>query len=355
MDAPPLTPAPASRGATIRSSVLACLGTACIAVAAARAEPVSRYEFVAPHMGTQFRLVFFAPDAATAESAARAAFARVAEINRIASDYDPESEVEQLARQPAGVPVTLSADLFHLLQRSQELAAQSAGGFDVTLGPVVRLWRETRRTKQLPSGDERATTLAACGHDKLRLAAATRTATLTLPGMRLDLGGIAKGCAADEALAVLAQRGIRHAMVAAGGDLALGDPPPDAEGWRIALAPFGDGAHNELPLIAANVGISTSGDTEQFVEIAGVRYSHIVNPTTGLGLTTRAAVTVIAPNATLSDGWATACSVLAATTPEKIRGCAGDSIRVIVFRPDDQGNVRHETHGTGPRGVRTTL
>lgn len=355
MDAPRVTPAPPSRRATVCSSLFVGCSAIALAFTAARAEPVSRYEFVAPHMGTQFRLVFFAPDAATAESVARAAFARVAEINRIASDYDPESEVERLARQPVGVPFPASIELFDLLQRSQELAAGSGGAFDVTLGPVIRLWRDARRSRRLPDAMDRAAARRAIGYQKLRLDAVPRTVTLTAPGIRLDLGGIAKGFAADEALAVLARRGIRQAMVAAGGDLAIGDAPPGAEGWKIALAPFGDGARDGLPLTAANVGISTSGDTEQFVAIAGVRYSHIVNPATGLGLTARAAVTVIAENATLSDGWATACSVLAATAPEKIGGCAGGSVRVIVFRPDEQGNIRRETYGSEPRGVRTTL
>jgi len=316
---------------------------------------LTRYEFVAPHMGTLFRIVLFAPDESVAQTAAAAAFARVAELNRIMSDYDPNSEVMRLGQPPAGTAIAASAELFDLLQRSQQLAAASDGAFDVTLGPVVRLWREARRTRRLPTDADRAAAMRASGYANLRLNPADRTITLLAPGMQLDLGGIAKGYAADEALAVLARLGLAHAMVAASGDLALGDAPPGTPGWKIELAPFGQPARDPLIVVAANVGVSTSGDTEQFAEIGGVRYSHIVDPASALGLTTRVAVTVIARHATLSDSLATACSVLASGPVEKIAGCLGDSARALVLRQDECGMVQRATYGSSPPGLRTTL
>ena len=323
--------------------------------ALAEAAPPHRLEFVAPHMGTLFQIVLYAADEAEARPAAAVAFARVAELNRILSDYDPNSEVSQLARAPAGTAVPVSAELFDILQRSQRLAAASGGAFDVTVGPVVRLWREARRTRQLPSAAERDAARRAVGYQKLRLDPADRSVTLLASGMQLDFGGIAKGVAADEALAVLTRRGFAAAMVAASGDLALGDAPPGLPGWKIELAPFGQRSAEPVVLVAANVGISTSGDSEQFVEIAGVRYSHIVDPATTLGLTTPVAVTIIARTATQADSLATAGSVLATHDREKLAECLGDSARALVFRRDESGRIQRETHGTSPPGLRTRL
>ena len=131
--------------------------------------------------------------------------------------------------------------------------------------------------------------------------------------MQLDLGGIAKGYAADKALTVLRRHGITRAMAAASGDIAIGDPPPDRKGWAIGIASI-DSSENSLTktVLLKNAAVSTSGDTEQFVEIGGVRYSHIVNPATGWGLTQRIGVTIIARNATTTDGLTKAVSVMGA-------------------------------------------
>ena len=190
-------------------------------------------------MGTLFRIVVYAPEVTAAKSAAKAGFARIAALNRIMSDYDPDSELMRLCRQPAGTPVPVSKELCDILQRSQELAEKSGGAFDVTLGPVIRLWREARRQKKLPSEESRNAALLASGYRKLRLDLEGQTVTLLAAGMQLDLGGIAKGYAADAALTVLARHGFRRAMVEASGDIALGEPPPESDGWKVQLAPFG--------------------------------------------------------------------------------------------------------------------
>jgi thiamine biosynthesis lipoprotein len=319
------------------------------------AGPGGRFEFVSRQMGTLFRIVLYAPDADAAAAAARAAFARVTELNRVMSDYDSQSELRRLERPPAGTAVAVSAELFDLLERSQQLAAQSHGAFDVTLGPLVRLWREARKNRRLPTDAARAAASRASGFAKLRLQPESRTVTRLAPGMQFDLGGIAKGYAADEALAVLARRGLVHAMVAASGDLALGAAPPGTAGWKIELAPFGEPASEPTIVVAEHVGISTSGDAEQFVEIDGVRYSHIVDPATGLGLTARVAVTVIARNATRSDSLATACSVLAGSGQSNLAACVGDSARALVLWRDECGRIRREVCGTSPPGLKSNL
>jgi len=307
-----------------------------------------RCEFVEPHMGTLFRIVLFTPHPATSQEAARTAFDRISALNRILSDYDSESELMRLCRHPFGKPVPVSTDLFTVLQRSQELAELTHGAFDVTLGPLVRLWRETRRTGALPDSAARAQATRSVGFAHLHLDSSTRTVTLTKSGMQLDFGGLAKGYAADEALALLTQLGFTRAMVAAGGDLALGDPPPGKTGWKIELAPFGSATDTPLTLLLAHCGVSTSGDTEQFVEIDGERYSHIVNPTTGLGLTKPIAVTVIARNATLSDGLATACSVLDIDGVRSLVGRTPELRRVMVHQANADGSVSRTIYDQPP-------
>jgi len=172
-----------------------------------------------------------------------------------------------------------------VLETALRRARETEGSFDPTLGPVTALWREARKQHRLPDDDALREALARTGYRHLHLDSAARTATFDIPGMRLDLGGIAKGYAADEALAAL---GLPSALVALSGDLAIGAPPPGKKGWRIAIGSTGE------VRILANTAVSTSGDTEQHLDAAGQRYSHIVDPHTGVGLTARRMVTVIA-------------------------------------------------------------
>lgn len=274
--------------------------------------PLSRFEFTRPQMGLPFRIVLYAPDAAAANAAAEVAFARISQLNDCLSDYDADSELSRLSRT-AGEdrPVPVSADLWTVLERSQALARRTDGAFDVTVGPVVSLWRKARREKRLPQADRLAEARAAVGWRKLELDPRARTATLLVPDMRLDLGAIAKGYAVDEALKVLRARGVKRALVAGGGDMAVGNAPPGKPDWRIEVAPLDvPDAPPARFVRLRNCALATSGDVFQHVEIEGVRYSHIVDPRTGMGLTDHSLVTVIAPDCTTADNLATAVSVL---------------------------------------------
>jgi thiamine biosynthesis lipoprotein len=275
------------------------------------AKPLGRFEFSHPAMGTLITITLYAPDLAAAKASAEAAFQRIDALEDIMSDYQADSELMRLCDQPFGTPVPVSAELFDVLQRAVKVSKLSDGAFDVTVGPYVRLWRFARKRKILPTPAEIAAAREAVGWEKLRFDARARTVTLLVPNMRLDLGGIGKGYAADAALRILKGRGIDRALVAASGDIAVGNPPPGQRGWKIGIAAFG-GATNTPPptLLLRNAGISTSGDTEQFIEINGVRYSHIVNPVTGLGLTNRIQATIIGPDATTTDSLDTTVSLL---------------------------------------------
>src|SRR5262245_37767566 len=163
-----------------------------------------RYEYQQPQMGLPSRIVLYAPDSTNANAAAAAAFKRIAQLNDILSDYDTDSELSRLSRTSGeGKAVPVSEDLWRVLERSQALAERSDGAFDVTVGPFVNLWRKARREKKMPNPDWLANARRAVGYRHMRLDPKGRTAELLAPDMRLDLGGIAKGYAIDEALKVL--------------------------------------------------------------------------------------------------------------------------------------------------------
>lgn len=298
----------------------------------------SRFEFEEPHMGTRFRILLYAPDKALAEKAAKAAFARVAELNRIMSDYVATSELMQLCKkfaEKSGDPMRVSDDLFFVLRKAQEVSQLSDGAFDVSVRPLVVLWRQARRTQRVPDATELADALKLVGHDKIVLDPRGSSVKLKVPGMQLDLGGIAKGYAADEMLQVLRSFNISSALVAAGGDIAVSDPPPGAEGWKIDIAPL-PGSKDKRLLLLKNAAVSTSGDAEQFVVIDGIRYSHIVDPKTGLGLSGQRSVTVIAPRGIMSDSLTKMASILPAEKAIEIIDKM-DGVATLIVRKIEKG------------------
>jgi thiamine biosynthesis lipoprotein len=280
---------------------------------AKRSTDLQRYEYEQPEMGVPFRIVLYAKSESLAETAAGAAFNRVAQLNAIMSDYETDSELSKLSRSSEeGSPeVPVSEDLWNVLSFAQELSEKSAGAFDITIGPCSALWRQARREQRFPDATRLESARQKVGYQNLVLNKSRRTARLLKYGMRLDLGGIAKGYAADEALKVLRRYKVNRALVAASGDLALGDAPPDVKGWKIEI--IGYDQPNSAPsrvILLANCGVSTSGDFYQRLEINGVRYSHIVNPVACIGLTNQALATVIADDCITSDSVATPLTML---------------------------------------------
>jgi FAD:protein FMN transferase len=301
-------------------------------------QPLGRFEFTEPQMGVPFRIVLYAPDLNSARKAARAAFDRVAELNESMSDYDTDSELNQLSRtsgQAQAVPV--SDDLWNVLTRAQALSERTEGAFDVTVGPAVVLWRRARRTLEMPDEKRLAEAVKAVGYRNLKLDPEAKSAKLLVARMKLDLGGIAKGYAIDEALKTLAALGITRALVSGGGDMAFGDPPPGREGWRIEIAPLDvPEAPPKKYVLLRRAALATSGDVFQRLEIEGKRYSHIVDPRTGIGLTDHSLITVIAPDCTTADSLATAASVLGPARGMELIECTPGAEAHIVRRPDEQ-------------------
>lgn len=296
-----------------------------------------RFEFRQPHMGVPFRIVLYATNEAHAKIAADAAFARIADLNAKLSDYDLDSELSKLSRASSqGRFVPVSSDLWRVLEASQNWAERTGGAFDITVGPVVNLWRHARRMQQLPRADRLSEMRARVGYTNVVLDPKNRSALLRMPEMRLDLGGIAKGFGADEAIKTLRRHGVPRALVAAAGDITVGDSPPGARGWKVELD-SGDSNPRRKEgaiLLLSRAGVSTSGDVFQFLEIDGIRYSHIVDPRTGLGLTNNATVAVIAPDAMTADALATAVSVLG----------PAEGLRLIKSTPQTAVRIVHKTN-----------
>jgi thiamine biosynthesis lipoprotein len=273
-------------------------------------------------MGVDARIILYAhtPDHAT--SAAAAAFDRLNQLNTICSDYLKSSELNNLSNAPPNTPHRVSDDLFHVLTIAEEVRAASNNSFDISLAPAITLWREARNTKCLPTREqlERALSLRA----PILLDPHARTVTLPIPNMRLDLGGIAKGYAAHQAVLTLRAHHTPHCLVALAGDISVGEAPPheqphqqpnEPNGWRIAI----DHATSNTPtdsstptreLFLANACVSTSGTNIQYIEINGVRYAHLIDPHTGLGSTTAAAITITGPEGAHTDALATALCIM---------------------------------------------
>ncbi|MDP6338597.1 MAG: FAD:protein FMN transferase [Verrucomicrobiota bacterium] len=269
-----------------------------------------RHEFSRPLMGMAFRIVVYAEAKPLGKRASDAAFDRVAVLNKIMSDYDPSSELSKLSDLAgSGKAARISDELYRVLDAGQALATNSAGAFDVTAGAATQLWRRARRLKRMPPEYVIESTRMASGYRALKLDEDAKTAELTKTGVRLDLGGIAKGYALDEALKVLHKHGLRQALVSAGGDIAAGDAPSGKPGWKIALLGLKENAAAEF-IWVSNGAVATSGDLFQVLELDGKRHSHIVDPRTARAITEQRLVHVLAPTAMQADSLATAISVL---------------------------------------------
>jgi thiamine biosynthesis lipoprotein len=300
-------------------------------------------------MGTAFRYVLCTGDTAGVASAVADAHALVLEIEHVFSDYDPSSEVSRLAALGAGRhPV--SPELAHVLTASLAWTDSSGGAFDVTLGSLTRMWRRAMRRGEIPATEAVDSARRQSGARFLELIGGD-SVDVAIDGLRLDFGGIAKGHAADRARELLAARGFPVTLVDAGGDLSIGDAPTGSGGWSVAVD-HGNGASQAWLL--QNTSVATSGDRYQFVDSGGVRYSHILDPATGLGTTVRRTVTVVAPDGADADALASALSVMdldaglsmagrygravLVATPDTLRR-AGSPMRVSAARPACPGTA----------------
>ena len=262
-------------------------------------------------MGLPVRIVLYAPSEPSAVTAATDAYARIAALDAEMSDYRPDSALNSVShRAPAMTPVP--TDLLHVVTLALTVARQTDGAFDPTIAPIVALWRDARKTGRIPDASVIGRARALVGWQMVEIGLRPDAIRLPKAGMKLDLGGIAKGYILGAALRALERAGVRRALIEAGGDVVVGEAPPGRSGWMIEL-PAGTTVTPEFAARASsltNAALSTSGPSMQFVDIGGVRYSHVIDPRTGTPLTSPAAAHVIDRDPALADALATAATVL---------------------------------------------
>tara|TARA_R110000782_G_scaffold20675_19_gene55952 strand:- start:65905 stop:66900 length:996 start_codon:yes stop_codon:yes gene_type:complete len=299
-----------------------------------RQRTTERYEFARVLMGTKCRIVVFAPSEPVAADACAAAFERIADLEAVMSDYRPDSEAATVLGLEPRVWHPISPDLAALLARCELVHRASGGAFDPAVGPLTKLWRASRRSGRLPDPSVLAEARERSGMEKLETDAASERIRFARSGMGLDFGGIGKGFAADGAMRVLSECGLRAALIDFGGDVVVGDAPPDQPGgWSLRVR---DGLGTPRTLRLSNAAVATSGDLEQSVEIDGKRYSHIIDPRSGLGLTRRTASTVVADSGWKADALASAACVLGPENIELLRRSFPGAVIEVVGGPPDR-------------------
>jgi thiamine biosynthesis lipoprotein len=296
---------------------------------------MSRFSFTESKMGAPFTIIFYSNDSIQAASIAKRCFALVDSFNFIFSDYIDSSELSKLSKS-AGVnslPVSLSPAMYDILIQSKKAFELSEGAFDITMGPLSKLWRKARRQHQFPADSTVKRIRNLIGFDKLVFDTLQKTIRLTQEGMQLDLGGIAQGYVAQKVINFLHSQGINNALVNASGDIVVSGAPINKDGWVVGVnIPEKTAELLNQKLLLKNRAITTSGDAYQYIEKDGIRYSHIINPASGYGVTFQRNVTVIAADGTTADWLATACSILSLKKAKKLASLLGAEVLIAEIK-----------------------
>jgi thiamine biosynthesis lipoprotein len=262
-------------------------------------------------MGSAFNLIIVSADSNKANHLARKSYELVDSLNHIFSNYDSSSELSKINASAGLLPYKMSRAMLDLVQKSQYAYIQSKGAYDISIGPLSSLWRNARKAKLFPEASTVLATKKLVGLNQVKIN--KRLGTIFLPNadMHLDFGGIAKGYIAQWVINFLKANGIQQALVDAGGDIVMSGAPLNQKGWLIGvnLPETTDQLLNKK-LQLSNCSVATSGDVYQFIEYKGVKYSHIINPLTGYGVTNLRNVTIVAKTGATADWLATACSIL---------------------------------------------
>ena len=271
---------------------------------------LKRFHFTEIKMGSPFSLIFYHSDSVEATQIAKECFNRVDSIIAIFSDYDSTSEINRLVKQ-ANRPQIVSDELFAMLVQSKTAWKKSVKTFDITLGALTQLWRKARTENRFPDESEIKKAKQSTGFQNLILDKKSKTISSKAAGMSFDFGGIVKGYAAQRVIDFLKPKNINIALADAGGDIAISDAPPDKKGWSIGInLPESENELWNQKLELQNCAVATSGDVYRYIFHNGKKYSHILDPRTGYGVTSLRNVTVIAKDGATADWLATACSIL---------------------------------------------
>lgn len=301
----------------------------------------NRYEYASLHMGSRCTIVLYAPSERAAANAARSAFDKIHEIELVLSDYNPQSESMQATAQPHGQWVSASPVFLDVMERSQQFYKLSNGAFDPTVGVYTYLWRRAKQSNSIPTHSQLKNAQRSAGFDHIDIDLPNQRIRFNRPQMILDFGAIGKGYAADRALDVLRDHGFHIALIDLGGDLAFGQSPPDhPNGWSVTIQ---TGISTDWQTSIHSSGLATSGDLERHYESNGVRYSHIIDPRTGMGITDARAVSVKAHDATTADALASIVSILGDEMTKQLES-QFPGVQIWVVQADTLNNANNETH-----------
>lgn len=280
---------------------------------------ISRFSFSEQKMGSPLNIIFYTLDSVNANKQAIACFKLVDSLNHIFSNYDAHSELSFINNNAGIRKVVASQLMWELMLESKQAYLKSNGAYNIAMGPLTQLWRTARHSKQFPTNAQITQTLLSCDFNKVIMNHEDQSIYLSKKGMQLDFGGIGKGYIAQKLADYLKSQGITIFLVDAGGDIVIGDIPPHKNSWSVGVNQP-EQADDLLPqkLQLHNLSVATSGDVYQFIEHKGKKYSHIIDPATGYGVTSLRNVTVIASNGANADWLATACSILPIAQAKKL-------------------------------------
>jgi FAD:protein FMN transferase len=280
-------------------------GVLLLSLAPRAEQPLTRFEDHAEAMGTLFAIVMYGPDDETMRRAADAAFEEAHRLDRLLSNYIQESEWSAVNRDAAARPVRVSDELLDLLDACLVYSRRSEGAFDITVGPLMKVWRFYKGEGALPKPEEVTSALTRVGARHVRLDRGARTVRFDKAGVELDPGGIGKGYGVDRMIEVLKRHGIRAALVSGGGSsvYGLGAPPDEPRGWRMEISAPGSLDTMAAEVFLKDMSLSTSGSYEKFFYAGSRRYSHLMDPRTGYPAQDVSAVSVVAPRTIDSEAW----------------------------------------------------
>lgn len=269
----------------------------------AKAETL-RLESSVVAMGSAYSVVVYGEDRTRMEEAVDAAFEEVHRLDQMLSNYKPESELSEINRNAAERPVQVTQEMFNLLAACVEYSRESEGAFDITVGPLMKVWGFYKGTGRLPHRAEVMGALETVGYRNILLDAANRTVRFAKAGVELDPGGIGKGYAVDRMVEVLKQYGIQTALVSAAGSSIYGlGAPPGEKGWKVQIRDPKDEKKTVADVYLKDESMSTSGNYEKFFRAEGRIYSHIMDPRTGWPAQGVLSVSAVTPRTIDSEGW----------------------------------------------------
>ena len=274
-------------------------------------QDLERFSYTKSKLGTEFSITFYTTDSLRADSVQRIAFEQVDQLNMVFSDYEYDSHAMKLSRlNSADTTLVIDAHMHRLLSKIQPLSAKTQGAIDVTIGPLTKLWRHAFRQQIFPDSSEILVAQNNVSFQFIEVLFNNRI-HIKNENLSLDFGSVAKGFIVDEVFEFFQRAGIESVLIDGGGDIRVGKAPPGKKGWDIML-------ENEAVLSMENRAIASSGSSHKYLEWNGKKYSHIINPRTGYGITNPKTITVEAATCVNADIFATLAIILEQDEIQKV-------------------------------------